>query len=179
MKKILGLVLSLTIISGVCAAVLAYVNLITVEPIKETAKANELAAVKAVMPAGVETVSSVDSTAIPGRSYYVGLDAAGKEIGYAAKGVDHKGYGGDIVLMVGFEQDRKTLVCYKTLAAAETPGLGMKLALPEFSNQFVGKNAAALKVRKDGGEIEAITSATITSRAVCRAIADAAGTVAK
>jgi electron transport complex protein RnfG len=75
--------------------------------------------------------------------------------------------------MVGFEADRKTVVCYKKLAAAETPGLGMKLTTPEFSGQFSGKDGTSLSVKKDGGEIEAITAATITSRAVCRAIGDA------
>jgi len=167
MKKILGLVLSLTIISGVCAAVLAYVNGLTVEPIKQMAVQKEQAAVKAVMPAGVETVE-------PSGEFFVGKDASGKVCGYAAKGMDAGGYGGDIVLMVGFEKDKKTLVCYKTLAAAETPGLGMKLNAPEFAGQFKGKDGRALKVKKQGGEIEAITSATITSRAVCKAIADAA-----
>ena len=75
--------------------------------------------------------------------------------------------------MVGFRADKRTVVCYKTLAASETPGLGMNLNTPEFSGQFAGKDGSSLSVRKDGGEIEAITSATITSRAVCRAIADA------
>lgn len=49
----------------------------------------------------------------------------------------------------------------------------MKLNTPEFAGQFAGKDGRNLKVKKSGGEIEAITSATITSKAVCRAIADA------
>ena len=166
MKKILGLVVSLTVISGVCAAVLAYVDSITKEPIKQTAAANEQKAVKAVMPPGVVSVEAQDG-------FFVGKDAAGKAVGYAAKGRDSGGYGGDIVLMVGFEGDKTTVVCYKTLAAAETPGLGMTLNAPEFADQFKGKQGSSLKVKKDGGTIEAITSATITSRAVCKAIADA------
>ena len=96
-----------------------------------------------------------------------------KVLGYAAKGSDAGGYGGDIVMMVGFKADKKTVVCYKVLAASETPGLGSNLTTPEFSGQFAGKDGSSLSVKKDGGEIEAITSATITSRAVCRAIADA------
>ena len=171
MKKIIGLVASLTLISGVCAAVLAYVNGITAEPIKATAAANEQKAIRAVMPAGVETVE-------PAGGAFVGKGADGKVLGYAAKGRDAGGYGGDIVLMVGFEADKATLVCYRTLAAAETPGLGMKLGTPEFADQFRGRDGSALKVKKDGGEIEAITSATITSRAVCRAIADARSALA-
>ena len=146
MKKIIGLVLSLTIISGVCAAVLAYVDLITKEPIKRTAERNREAARAAVL--------------------------CGEE-GYTAEGTCKDGYGGDITLMVGFKKDRKTVISYKVLAASETPGLGMKLKTPEFAGQFKGKDGSSLKVKKDGGEIEAITSATITSRAVCRAIADA------
>ena len=146
MKKILGLVLSLTIISGVCAGVLAYVDSITKEPIKATAEKNREQAKKAVL--------------------------CGQE-GYTAEGTCKDGYGGDITLMVGFKTDKKTVISYKVLAASETPGLGMKLKTPEFAGQFAGKDGRALKVKKDGGEIEAITSATITSRAVCRAIADA------
>ena len=166
MKKIIGLVVSLTVISGVCAAVLAYVDSVTKGPIAEMKVKQEQAAVKAVLPAGAETVEPLGEA-------FVGKDAAGKVVGYAARGLDPKGYGGDIVLMVGFKADRKTVECYKTLVAAETPGLGMKLNAPEFAGQFPGKDGSALKVKKDGGEIEAITSATITSRAVCRAIEDA------
>ena len=75
--------------------------------------------------------------------------------------------------MVGFKKDKKTVISYKVLQASETPGLGMKLKTPEFAGQFAGKDATSLKVKKDGGDIEAITAATITSRVVCRAIEDA------
>lgn len=166
MKKVLGLVLSLTIIAGVCAAVLAYVDSVTKRPIAEMKAKAESEAVKAVLPAGVEKVE-------PKGDGFVGKDGSGKIVGYAAKGVDGGGYGGDIVLMVGFREDHRTVERYRVLSAAETPGLGMKLATPEFSGQFGGKKGPGLKVRKDGGTIEAITSATITSRAVCRAIEDA------
>jgi len=166
MKKILSLVVSLTVISGVCAAVLAYVNDLTAEPIKATAAKNREAAVKAVLPPGVESIDEADGV-------FTGKGTDGKVLGYAAEGKDGGGYGGDIVLMVGFEKDKKTLVCYKTLAASETPGLGMKLNSPEFAGQFKGKDGSSLRVKKDQGDIEAITSATITSKAVCRAIADA------
>lgn len=146
MKKMLGLLVSLTAISGACAAVLAYVNSITAEPIAATAEKAREAAKAAVL--------------------------CGEE-GYTAEGRSGEGYGGDIVLMVGFKKDKKTVISYKVLQASETPGLGMKLKTPEFAGQFSGKDGSALKVKKDGGDIEAITSATITSRAVCKAIADA------
>lgn len=166
MKKILCLVASLTVISGVCAAVLAYVASVTKDPIAKMKVEQEQAAIRAVLPAGVAAIESQDG-------FFVGKGADGKVLGYAAKGSDAGGYGGDIELMVGFTADKRTIVCYKTLAAAETPGLGMKLNTPEFADQFGGKDGSSLAVKKDGGQIEAITSATITSRAVCRAIADA------
>ena len=167
MKKILGLVLSLTIISGVCAAVLAYVDSITKDPIARMRVQQEQAAVKAVLPPGATEI-------VEGAGFFVGMNEKNDIVGYAAKGKDGGGYGGDIELMVGFKSDKKTVVCYKKLAANETPGLGMKLVAPEFADQFKGVDAAAgLKVDKNGGKIRAITSATITSKAVCRAVMDA------
>lgn len=166
MKKIVGLVASLTIIAGVCAAVLAFVNKLTAEPIAQMLVKKTQDAARAVMPSAVTSVEQQGEI-------FVGKNAAGEIAGYAAKGSDAGGYGGDIVLMVGFEADKKTVVCYKTLAAAETPGLGMKLNTPEFMGQFAGKDGTSLAVKKDGGAIDAITSATITSRAVCKAIANA------
>ncbi len=171
MKKILGLVVSLTLISAVCAAVLAYVNNLTKAPIQQIQTEKVLAAAKLVMPAGVVTVEKVSRGDV---KIFIGKDASGKILGYATEGRDAGGYGGDIVLMVGFEADRKTVVTYQKLIASETPGLGTKLSDPSFSTQFTGKNGTALKVKQDSGTIDAITAATITSRAVCRAIANAA-----
>jgi electron transport complex protein RnfG len=171
MKKIVSLVVSLTVIAGVCAAVLAYVNELTKEPIAQMLVKKTVEAAKAVLPEGTAAVDTAQFA--DGEEYFIGKDEAGNVLGYAVKGSDPGGYGGDVVLMVGFRADKATVVCYKTLAAAETPGLGMKLNTPEFSGQFCGKNGTALHVKKDGGEIEAITSATITSRAVCGAIAKA------
>ena len=167
MKKILHLVVSLSLICGICAAVLAFVNARTKGAI-ETAKVEKSrAAVRAVLPSEAETLEEL------GADVFAGRNAQGEIVGFAARGVGTGGYGGDIELMAGFRADGTTLVGYRTLAASETPGLGMKLNTPEFADQFVDKDARTLRVRKDGGEIEAITSATITSRAVCRALADA------
>ena len=167
MKKFFHLVASLSIICGLCAAVLAYVNDVTKDAIRDVVANKARDAVKAVLPSGAVTLEQF------GEDVFVGKNDKGAVIGYAAKGIGTGGYGGDIVLMVGFNDDGQTLVGYRTLSASETPGLGMKLNAPEFAGQFADKNACSLSVRKDGGEIEAITSATITSRAVCRALSDA------
>lgn len=172
MKKMLSLVLSLTAISAVCSGVLACANRFTKDAIAEMAAKKKVAAAKAVLPS--ETAEVSPGSLPGGEEYFIGRDQGGNITGYAVTGSDPGGYGGDIVLMVGLQADKKTVVRYKTLSAAETPGLGMKLNTPEFSGQFAGKQAAGLKVRKDGGDIEAITAATITSRAVCGAVSAAA-----
>lgn len=164
MNKTLQTILSLTIISAVCAAILATVNDVTKTQIATLkARAVENAA-KLVLPASVATVDAVAD------GLYAGRDANGKVVAYAVTGLDPHGFGGDIKLMVGFTPDF-AIVTYQKLEATETPGLGTKLAAPEFMRQFKGKSARHdLKVAKDGGDIEAITSATITSRAVCGAV---------
>ena len=167
--KIAKLILSLTVIAAVCAGVLASVNAVTKETIKGIRAQQTLDAAAAVMPA------TVDATKVEQlkEGVFVGRGADGKPAGYAVKGSDPSGYGGDIVLMVGFTPDYK-VVAYRKLEAAETPGLGANLTSEGFMKQFSGMDATSpLAVKKDGGNVEAITSATITSRAVCGAINDA------
>ena len=174
MKKILHLVLSLTAISAVCAAVLAAVNVVTKDRIAGLAALKANAAAKAVLPAGVLAIDVREDPADPKLRVFAGYADVAKTIlaGYAVPGVSEAGYGGTIRLMIGLKPDR-AVVSYRVLAANETPGLGAKLGDADFAKQFPGTNGAALKVKKDGGTIDAITGATITSRAVCGAIADA------
>ncbi|MBQ6141657.1 MAG: FMN-binding protein [Kiritimatiellae bacterium] len=169
MRKTLSLLVSLTAISAVCAAILAFLNAKTEEPIRVTGERKALDAASAVMPSSVAK-GKVEKVA---DGEFVGRDEKGAVAGYAIEGEGKKGYGGPVRLMVGFEADAKTVVSYKTLKASETPGLGMKLNEPGFRDQFSKRDGTALKVNKDGGEIIPITAATITSRAVCEAIADA------
>ena len=181
MKKTLQLVLSLTLISAVCAAVLAIVNAATKERIANLATLKANNAARAVLPASVK---AIDSRTIPGDApgdaeitVFVGYADDAKTqpqlAGYAVPGLSKKGYGGAIQLMVGLNPDR-TVVTYQVLAAGETPGLGSNLSTPAFIARFKDQPAANVKVTKDGGKIEALTSATITSRAVCDAVANAA-----
>ncbi len=167
--KIAKLVLSLTIISAICAGVLASVNALTKDAIAGIRARQALDAAAAVMPASAGKLAVEELS----DGVYVGKDGSGKRVGYAVRGSDPSGYGGDIVLMVGFTADRK-VVTYRKLEAAETPGLGSNLTSEGFVGQFAGMDASSpLAVKKDGGLVEAITSATITSRAVCGAINDA------
>ena len=167
--KILKLMLSLSVISAVCAGVLAGINVVTKESIAAIRAKQILDAATEVMPPTVDK-SKIEQVV---DGMFVGKDASGKIAGYAIRGADPSGYGGEIVLMVGFAPDFK-IVTYKKLVAAETPGLGTNMSSPAFMKQFAGMDATSpIAVKKDGGRIEAITSATITSRAVCGAINDA------
>lgn len=175
MKNILKALLSLTVLSAVCAAILAVVDSFTRLPIANIATLKANRAAQAVMPAGVKALVARPDPADTNIVLFVGYadDARTKVLGYAVPGTSPNGYAGDIRLMAGLTADR-AVVTYRVLAANETPGLGSKLGEPAFAAQFAGKSAAALKVKKDGGAIDALTGATITSRAVCEALADAA-----
>jgi electron transport complex protein RnfG len=175
MKQIAKLVVSLTAISAVCAAVLAVVNAATKERIANLATLKANNAARAVLPKSVKAIVPRQDPANNDITAFIGYadDAKTKIAGYAVPGITAKGYGGTIRLMVGLNPDR-TVISYQVLAAGETPGLGSNLSLPAFIARFKDLPAADVAVTKDGGSIEALTSATITSRAVCDAVADAA-----
>lgn len=178
MKKIVQLVLALTVISAICAAVLALVNSKTKDRIASLTAEKTANAAKAVLPSDVKVTDiRPDPKNADLKVMFGYADAAKTKIlGYAVPGISPKGYGGEIRLMVGLTAERK-VITYRVLAANETPGLGAKLGDMAFANQFGGKDGPSLKVKKDGGAIDAITGATITSRAVCDAIADACARV--
>lgn len=82
--------------------------------------------------------------------------------------------------MAGFKPDG-TIINITVLEHKETPGLGTKMTEPSFKDQFVDKNPGnyELKVKKDGGPVDAITAATISSRAYCDAVQRAYNTLKK
>ncbi len=88
-------------------------------------------------------------------------------IGYVATSAS-KGYGGDVQIMIGIDLNLK-ITGIEILEQSETAGLGANCENPEWLSQFVGKSGT-LAVSKDGGEIDAITASTITSRAVTSAV---------
>ena len=109
MKKILQLVLALTVISAVCAAVLAFVNSKTKDRIASLTAEKTANAAKAVLPADVKATDTRTDPANPGLTVTIGYadSAKSKVIGYAAPGMSPKGYGGEIRLMVGLTAERK------------------------------------------------------------------------
>ena len=92
----------------------------------------------------------------------------GAEIGFAFLAVG-KGYGGLIDILIGLE-DETTLKGVTIVSHLESPGLGARITETAFTDQFTGINIADIALRQKGGEIDAITGATISSRAVVEAI---------
>ena len=123
-------------------------------------------------PAPAKLERKVDPTN-PTAVVFVARDAAGSVLGYAVPGRSANGYGGVLELLVGLTPDRR-VVTYRTTLCKETKGIGARIASPAFVKRFAGQpTAPGLRLTKDGGAIEALTGATISSRAVCEAIASA------
>ncbi|MDR2286383.1 MAG: RnfABCDGE type electron transport complex subunit G [Prevotellaceae bacterium] len=99
-----------------------------------------------------------------------------KDVGVAVQTFTNNGYGGRIVLLVGFLADG-TINNINVISHNETPGLGDKIDAKKhrFSLQFCGKNPDTYKlaVKKEGGDVDAITASTISSKAFCNAVARA------
>ena len=159
----------------VCAAVLGSVYSVTKEPIEAAAAAEAQTAIAKVLPDGGEITEGTATLPEGVLAYY---EQAGPDgvAAYAVKTVS-SGFGGPLMLMVGVLPDG-TVYNTSVLSHSETPGLGAKCAEEgsHFRTQwhnFAGKFA----VKKDGGDIDAITASTITSRAYTKAVAQAVALV--
>ena len=163
----------LTLIAVIAGAALAYVNNMTKTVIAEINQQNEDQAKKDVLCANEIKVESEATINVDGKDFVV-YNAGEK--GCAVKAVDpqNASFGGDLTIMVGFDPDGNILG-YKVLNTNETPGLGAKAGewfQKDGRGCIIGKNpaAGALTVTKDGGDVDAITASTITSRSFLRAV---------
>ena len=151
----------------VCSGLLAGVYALTKAPIDAAAKAKNEAAIKEVLPESAVTIEEERTVDFEGASYAYNLayDEQGNTVGCAIN-VAPVGFGGPIVIKVGFDVNG-VIWNTKVLSQAETPGLGAKCVESAFSAQFKGWDPAQkdLAVKKDGGDVDAITASTITSRA--------------
>lgn len=163
------MILSLAFISLGMSASLGMVYNLTKGPIEQANKAKEVSAIKEVLPT-FDNDPTTSARTIDGLTLYTGMNAE-TTIGVAVKTFTEKGFSGRFDLMVGFLPDG-TIENVSVLDQKETPGLGTKMKDDKFKNQFLGKNPGKFKmlVKKDGGEVDAITAATISSRAYCDAL---------
>lgn len=156
----------LTFICVIAAGSLAKVYEITKVRIDRNMVELEEKKRKEILPDAV----SFEERQVDGKSLFIGKDAEGKAIGSIFK-IAPRGYAGPINAMIGVDEGGKVVAINITkLDQTETPGLGTKVTEPKFRDQFKGKEGDSLKLKKDGGSIDAITAATISSRAVANGV---------
>lgn len=172
------MLLSLTLISAIAGAILAGVYMLTEQPIAASKAATLQNAIRAVVPefdnqpieeAFMAATSEGDSLKIyPAKM-------GGQLVGAAVESNTQKGFSGEIKVIVGFDAGGK-LFNYSVLQHAETPGLGSKMQdwfrLEGTDRNVLGSDLSQgpLRVKKDGGTVDAITAATISSRAFLDAV---------
>ena len=173
-STLINMLVALLVIAAVSGGVLGLVYGVTKDTIAEVDQKKNEAAIQAVLPLENVTYKAdtlkynyegVDMTFPCNLAY----DANGNFQGAAVK-TSEGGFGGKIDMMVGFLADG-TIKGTSVLSHAETPGLGANMT-GKFKDQFVDKNPNNFKliVKKDGGDVDAITAATITSRAFSKAV---------
>ncbi|PLX81356.1 MAG: NADH:ubiquinone oxidoreductase subunit RnfG [Desulfuromonas sp.] len=179
MSNILRLVLTLTLVASGAGLILSLVEGVTREPIAEQRRQEMLRALKAVLPPADNAVDTDTIELKTGqdrrgrdqwRTFYRGRSGENLS-GIAFQVTAPDGYSGEIVIMVGVDPEGR-VTGIEILRHAETPGLGDKITLPWFKALFVGKSLdnADWRVKKDGGEFDQITGATISPRAVVGAV---------
>ena len=162
----------LTSIALISAAALAFTYGRTKPILDEAARRRQIAAIaEVVVPFDNAPVEeAIVSDSYPGVELYPAT-RDGARVGTAVRSFSAAGYGGDLVVMVGFDSEGR-ITGSTVLQHAETPGLGAKVTEESFRAQFIGMQpgVAPLSVTQDGGQVDAITAATISSRAFVEAI---------
>ena len=182
------MVMVLTGVAVITGCILAFVNHITEKPIAEQKQKTLEDGIKAVMGGGDLNVAKTDTVRqndANGKELtyiiYQTQDAAKKDLGAAVESTTG-GFGGDLKVLVGFDPEGNILG-YEILEHQETPGLGSHM-VHWFKNadkpgqNIIGRKAGNLQVSKDGGDVDAITAATISSRAFLKAINKAYAAIA-
>ena len=174
-STLVNMLVALLVIAAVSGGVLGLVYGVTKDAIAEVDQKKNEAAIQAVLPLDGEITYKADTLSYDYEGATLtfpcnlAYDANGNFQGAAVK-TNEGGFGGKIEMMVGFLADG-TIKGTSVLSHAETPGLGANMT-GKFKDQFVDKNPSGFKliVKKDGGDVDAITAATITSRAFSKAV---------
>ncbi len=179
MKDIIKLLVALTLIAGISGLILSVVESSTREPIQAQRKAQMVKALSAVLPAfdnspDTDTVNlenGVDKKGNPLEITFYRARQGDQLVGTAFKMIAPEGYSGNIEIMIGLTTD-ESVSGIEILNHAETPGLGAKITEGWFKEQYKGKSLenADWRVKKDGGEFDQISGATISPRAVTKAL---------
>jgi Na+-translocating ferredoxin:NAD+ oxidoreductase subunit G len=178
-----NMVMSLTLISLAASACLGFVYEFTKKPIELSNLNKKLDAIKQVVPEFDNNPNNEMFKLPTGDGDSLEIYPAKKDnvvVGYAVNTYTRKGFSGTVTLMAGYKPDG-TIINISVLEQKETPGLGTKMTESKFKDQFNDKNPSQfkIKVKKDGGQVDAITAATISSRAFCDAVQRAYNTLQK
>ena len=188
MNKILKNTLILTAITVISGLALGLVYEVTKEPIAKAQAAEKQEACALAFPEADSFESmEIDKEAASQAVKEMGVNATvdevysakmgDSEVGYVITTTDKDGYGGDVQISVGVMKDG-SVNAISILSLNETAGLGMRAKEPKFYNQYAEKKTDRFYVSKDGGDgqaIDALSGATITSRAVTGAVNTALG----
>ena len=170
-STLVNMLVALLVITAVSGGLLGLVYGVTKDAIAEVEVKKNEAAIKAVLPIDGNITYQADTLRTADAAFPCNLayNENGVFQGAAIK-TSEGGFGGKIEMMVGILADG-TIKGTSVLSHAETPGLGANMT-GVFKDQFVDKNPATFKltVKKDGGDVDAITAATITSRSFSKAV---------
>lgn len=179
-SNIQNMVAVLVVVALVCGGLLAYINQLTKPAIDAQAEKALADGIKAVLAADNVKVESTEEVTrnIDGKDQTFVVYKTDK--GTAVQSTDPNGFGGNLKVLVGFNEEG-VILGYTVLEHAETPGLGAKASEWFQEGQpgcVVGKDPGSINmtVSKDGGDIDAITASTITSRSFLRAVLQAYNT---
>lgn len=173
-SNLLNMTVVLTATCLVCSALLGLVQHVTAEPIENTNRMLLNESISAVAPDGVQISDAKPLTVGGKESQYYECSKDGSVVSYAIRSTV-TGFGGPLTLMVGVTPDGK-IYNASVLSHSETPGLGAKCTQDEhFMAQWkdFDPSSKILAVKKDGGDVDAITASTITSRAYTLAVKNA------
>jgi len=174
-SSFLNMVLTLFFVAGIAGLALGFVYKLTAEPIALSKKQKLEKALELVVPEFNNEISKDKKTIKINKDSVVLYFAKNdnKIVGTAVQTYTNKGFSGKFRIMVGFLPD-ESIYNTSVLEHKETPGLGDKIDVKksDFPKQFINKNPQDYKllVKKDGGDVDAITAATISSRAFCDAV---------
>lgn len=175
MKETIRMIVTVTVFCVASGFLLAWTNSVTKTPIENARKAELIAALKKVLPKCdndvMADVKVINDNGKAWTFYVARLEDA--YVGAAFTSTSENGYGGPSQVLVGVLPDATINAVEVLSAEKETPGLGSKVKEAGFRNQFKGRSGRDTRwaaVIKDGGEIQAITGATISSRAVTEAV---------
>lgn len=170
-KDILLPVISLLAICALATALLAFTNRVTAPRIAQLDTQKQMQSRRLVLPEAESFEDAEISVGGVTYSYAKGLDALGETVGYVFT-TSGNGYGGEVSVMTGRDGDGKVVSIEVLDCSNETPRLGQNAKAPEFKGGFAGLSGVieVVKGSPESGQIQAITGATITSKAVADAV---------